>query len=63
MRKLLVSLLALPLIASTVPVFAQEAEFDARARATEQQMTDDERFSLIVSFIGAVPVPDRDRAL
>src|SRR5918998_2025781 len=28
---------------------------DDRARATEQQMTDDERFSLIVSLIGAVP--------
>src|SRR5262245_43801930 len=28
---------------------------DARAREIEQQMTDDERFSLIVSLIGAVP--------
>ena len=28
---------------------------DERARATEQQMTDDERFSLLVSLIGAVP--------
>lgn len=28
---------------------------DDRARETEQQMTDDERFSLIVSLIGAVP--------
>src|SRR5262245_25026968 len=32
---------------------ADQAE--ARARETEQQMTDDERFSLIVSLIGAVP--------
>jgi beta-glucosidase len=28
---------------------------DERARATEAQMTDDERFSLLVSLIGAVP--------
>jgi len=28
---------------------------DDRARTTEQQMSDDERFSLIVSLIGAVP--------
>ncbi|HEY7060793.1 MAG TPA: beta-glucosidase [Chloroflexota bacterium] len=28
---------------------------DARAQATEQQMTDDERFALIISLIGAVP--------
>lgn len=28
---------------------------DERARQTEQQMTDDERFSLLVSLIGAVP--------
>jgi hypothetical protein len=55
MWRLMVSLLALPVIASTVPVFAQESEFDVRARETEQQMTDDERFSLIVSLIGAVP--------
>jgi beta-glucosidase len=34
-------------------VTAEEA--DARAREVEQQMTDDERFSLIVSLIGPVP--------
>ena len=28
---------------------------DARAREVEQQMTDDERFSLIISLMGAVP--------
>ena len=33
----------------------------ARARATEQQMADEERFSLIVSVMGANPFfPDRD---
>src|SRR5262245_41493557 len=34
---------------------AQDASPDERARMTEQQMTDDERFSLVVSLIGAVP--------
>jgi hypothetical protein len=55
MRKLMASLLALPVIASTVPVFAQESKFDVRARETEQQMTDDERFSLIVSSWAPFP--------
>src|SRR5262245_16781221 len=34
---------------------AQESAADARAREIEQQMTDDERFSLIVSLMGALP--------
>jgi beta-glucosidase len=55
MRSLLVSLLVVPVIGGNLPVLAQESAFDARARQTEQQMTDDERFSLIVSLIGAVP--------
>jgi hypothetical protein len=38
MRKLVVSLVAVPVIASTVPVFAQESEFDVRARETEQHV-------------------------
>lgn len=33
---------------------AKEESPDARARRTEQQMTDDERFSLIISLIGPV---------
>src|SRR5262245_29854296 len=37
-------------------VLTQEPTVDDRARETEQQMTDDERFSLIVSVIGAVPL-------
>ena len=32
--------------------FAQEPSADARARVTEQQMTDDERFSLVISIGG-----------
>jgi len=35
---------------------AQDASPDERAKAVEQQMTDDERFSLLVSLIGAVPL-------
>jgi hypothetical protein len=31
----------------------REAPADVRARETEQQMTDDERFSLIISLSGA----------
>jgi beta-glucosidase len=34
---------------------AQDGSPDERAKAVEQQMTDDERFSLIISLIGAVP--------
>src|SRR5262245_59856325 len=36
-------------------VLTQEPSVDDRAREIEQQMTDEERFSLIVSLIGAVP--------
>src|SRR5262245_17118067 len=35
---------------------AQEEAADTRARQTEQMMTDDERFSLIISLIGPVPL-------
>jgi hypothetical protein len=63
MSRLLVSLLAVPVIASTVPVLAQESEFDARARKVEQQMTDDERFWLIISLLGAGGSMPRDPRL
>ena len=37
---------------------------DARARETEQQMTDEERFSLLVSVMGTNPVlPVRDERI
>jgi beta-glucosidase len=45
----------------TQPLVAREAEADARARETEAQMTDEERFSLLVSVMGAnafIPVRD-----
>src|SRR5262245_38964485 len=34
---------------------ADDASIDARARETEAKMTDDERFALLVSLIGAIP--------
>jgi beta-glucosidase len=37
---------------------------DARARETEEQMTDEERFSLLVSVMGSNPVlPVRDERI
>src|SRR5262245_45359992 len=32
-----------------------DAEADARAKETEQKMTDDERFTLVISLLGPVP--------
>jgi hypothetical protein len=50
-------------IAPTV-AFAQELSPDARALETEQKMTDDERFSMITSVMGAVPfAPVRDKRI
>ncbi len=45
------------LLALTMPIvaLAQGQTADERARQTEQQMTDDERFSMLVSVIGAIP--------
>ena len=34
---------------------ADDAAIDARARETEAKMSDDERFALLISLIGAVP--------
>jgi beta-glucosidase-like glycosyl hydrolase len=46
------------------PASAQETSADERARATEQQMTDDERFSLLISVMGANTVnPMRDKRI
>jgi beta-glucosidase len=60
MKKFLASVVALPLFAGGVPSLAQDSEFDVRARETEQQMTD-ERFSLIISLMGAVPLIGQPR--
>src|SRR5262245_527275 len=42
-------------VAMTSKPVAEDASIDARAKATEAKMTDDERFSLIISLIGPVP--------
>jgi beta-glucosidase len=55
MRTILAFAGVLAVMAGSAPGLAQESEFDVRARETEQRMTDDERFSMIVSLIGAVP--------
>ena len=47
-------LMLLTHIAPTVG-FAHELSADARALETEQKMTDDERFALIISVMGAAP--------
>jgi beta-glucosidase len=42
-------------VAPTPQAGADNESADVRARETEAKMTDDERFSLIVSLMGAVP--------
>jgi beta-glucosidase len=43
---------------------AQETEFDKRARQTEQQMTDDELFSMLISVMGRnFDIPVRDKRI
>jgi beta-glucosidase len=57
-RRQLGTLMASAAIASAINsegAMAQDASPDERAKAVEQQMTDDERFSLIISLMGAVP--------
>ena len=51
--RVVVSVLSLILLTLASPcAFAQEPSADARAGVTEQQMTDDERFSLVISIGG-----------
>jgi beta-glucosidase len=54
MRTLMASLLALSILASAAPAFAEESDVEVRARETEQRMTDDERFGLIRSYMVVV---------
>jgi hypothetical protein len=42
-------------VATSSKPMVDDRAIDARARETEQQMTDDERFSVIISLIGPVP--------
>jgi beta-glucosidase len=56
-------LLSLTHVAPTVAL-AQALSADARALATEQQMTDDERFAMIVSVMGSnILFPARDKRI
>jgi beta-glucosidase len=54
MRAFLATAAALSLAAGSVSAIAQESQADIRARETEQQMTDDERFGLIRSLMVVV---------
>ena len=56
----------LPMAVGASPTAApsQPSSPDARAKATEQRMTDDERFSMLVSIMGSnAVVPIRDRRI
>jgi beta-glucosidase len=62
-RRFVSALLALISVVPAWPpsALAQEPSVDARAAGTEQQMTDDERFGMIVSVIGSnILIPKRD---
>jgi beta-glucosidase len=50
-------IIAILLVVAATSAFQQsdDASIDARARATEEKMSDDERFSLLVSLLGPVP--------
>ena len=51
-------------LAILAPALAQESSADNRARETEQQMTDDERFSLLISVMGKnTVVVERDKRI
>jgi beta-glucosidase len=45
---------------STTDAQGQDTTHDERARETEQRMTDDERFSLIISLLGPASLVPRD---
>ena len=64
MRTLMVWLVAASVVAGARHAIAQESEIDKRARETEQQMTDDERFSMLISVMGQnFDVPVRDKRI
>jgi beta-glucosidase len=60
MRTLIAAAATLLAVAAT-SAFAQESEFDVRARETERQMTDDERFGLIHSYMVVVFAPGQQK--
>lgn len=54
MRKLAAFLAAMSLTIGSLPSLAQPSDVDVRALETERRMTDDERFSLLISLLGNV---------
>src|SRR5262245_51589407 len=64
MRTLIAWLVAASVVASSGHAVAQQSEFDKRAQETERKMTDDERFSLLISVMGQhVNLPVRDKRI
>jgi beta-glucosidase len=64
MRIRMAWLLAASAIAGAGHAAAQDPAFDQRAQETERQMTDDERFSLLISIMGRhVNLPVRDERI
>jgi beta-glucosidase len=64
MRTWMAWLVAVSVVESAGHAIAQDSEFDKRAQATEQQMTDDERFSMLISVMGQhINLPVRDKRI
>lgn len=64
MRTLMAWLVAASVVAGSGYAVAQDSEFDKRAQATEQKMTDDERFSMLISIMGQhINLPVRDKRI
>lgn len=59
--RLLLALVPLLSLMTSEPAMAQESSPDARARQTEQRMTDDERLALLVSYMGSTSAFDMPR--
>ena len=57
-------LVAVFVVASAGHAIAQDSEFDKRAQETERELTDDERFSLLISIMGQhINLPVRDKRI
>ena len=64
MRTLMAWLAAASVVAGSGHAVAQESEFDKRAQETERKMSDDERFSMLISVMGQhVNLPVRDKRI
>ena len=64
MRRWMAWLVAVSVVASAGRAIAQDSEFDKRAQDTERKMTDDERFSMLISVMGQhINLPVRDKRI